>query len=183
MSQDQGAPDLRPLSDAPAELELIKSSWRKQAFEIVGGGWSFAHIDYTFTGKATARSADGTWAFSRMKGALHRRIEVVSQDGQLSTELDLQAWKRGGTIELGGAFYVIRAEGLISTRWSCERDGQELFAVQEIHSLGKEKGAISLSDLGRADPNISLLLLLAVDVDHAVEHQNSGSAGGAGGGM
>jgi hypothetical protein len=181
MAEDQGA-ELHPLSDAPSDLELVKSSWRKQAYEIVGGGRSFAYIDYTITGKATARSAEGTWTFSRPKGVIHRRIKVTSQDGQIRADLDLRAWKRGGMIELGGISYDIRAKGAVGERWRCERDGQELFTVKKIHSLKKGKGAIKLSALGRTDPNLALLLLLTMDANHASDSESAaaGAAAAAG---
>jgi hypothetical protein len=180
MAEDQGA-ELHPLSDAPSDLEFVKSSWRKQAYEIVGGDRSFAYIDYTITGKATARSAEGTWTFSRPKGVIHRRIKVTSQDGQIRADLDLRAWKRGGMIELGGTSYDIRTRGAVSARWRCERDGQELFTVKEIHSLKKEKGAIKLSALGRTDPNLALLLLLTMDANHAADSESAAAGAAAAG--
>ena len=113
-------------------------------------------------------------------GVVHRHIEVISQDGQFRADLDLRAWKRGGTIKLGGTSYNIRATGAVSERWRCERDGQELFGVKEIHSLGKGKGAIEITDLGRSDPNIALLLLLTIHANHAADSEGAAAGAAAG---
>src|ERR1700722_1397479 len=180
MAEDQHPLDLHSLSDAPPPVELVKSSWRQQAYDISGGGRLFAHIGYTITGKATARSAESIWTFSRPKGVVHRHIEVISHGGQFRADLDLRAWKRGGTIKLGGTSYNIRATGAVSERWRCERDGQELFGVKEIHSLGKGKGAIEITDLGRSDPNIALLLLLTIHANHAADSERAATGAAAG---
>lgn len=182
MASGQRAPELHPLSDAPADLELVKGSWRKQTYEIVGDHRSFAQIEYALMGRVTAYTAEGTWMFSRPKGVAHRHIEVTRDGDEFRADLDLRAWKRGGTIELGGASYDIQARGALNECWRCERGGRELFAIKETHSLKKGKGIIELSDLGRTDPNIALLLLLTIDANHVADSQAAAaSAAGASG--
>ena len=177
MSGDQLAPEFHRLSDAPLDLEFVKSSRTKSSYDIVGGGRLFAHIDITFSRKAVARSADGTWTFSRPKGLNPRRIEVTRQDSQTRTELDLRAWMRGGAVDLGGVSYDILAKAAVDEYWRCERDGRPLFVVRNIRSTGKRKHTMELSAPGRSDPNIALLLLLTIEAHVAARVEDPMSGG------
>lgn len=175
-------PGLQPFGDAPATLELRKESWKRKTLDIVGDGKAFGRLDYgrwSRQGRAQAHGAN--WIFSRDKGVLNRRIEITRENRAEVSALGLRTFKRGGELELGGATYAISASGILKERWACERDGTELFALRERGSFGKRKCDIELSDAGRRDPNVALLVLLAVHVNRTSDSAGGSGAAGASG--
>ena len=166
MSETETAPPLAPLSDATGDLAVRKESWRSGVHELVADAGPVARMDYSaWSGKARAETADGVWGFSRTKGWTSSRIEITEGDGGPEVgRLDKKTWTRGGSIELGGHTYALGVKGVFKSTWSWTRDGTTLVEVDLASSFGKAKGVVRVSDVGRRDPHVSLLVLLAMHV-------------------
>jgi len=178
MSASEPPTTFVPLTEARGPLELRKESWRKGAHDLLAGDAPVARLDYAqWSGKTRAQAADGEWAFGRTKGFSHRTIKVVDPGSERElASFARRTWKRGGSVELGGATYALTASGMFKPAWRWERDGRELLAVEQTSSLGETKARVTLTDAGRTDPNASLLVLLAI---HVALTSSSESAAGA----
>lgn len=166
MSASEAATTFVPLTEVRGPLELRKESWRKGAHDLVAGDALVARLDYgQWSGKTRAQAADGEWAFGRTKGFTHRTINVVDSGSERElASFARRTWKRGGSVELGGASYALTASGVFKPAWRWEHDGRQLLCVEQTGSLGETKARVTLTDAGRADPNASLLILLAIHV-------------------
>lgn len=182
MSTSEAPTTFVPLTEASGPLELRKESWRKGAHDLVAGDALVARFDYAqWSGKTRAQAADGEWTFGRTKGFTHRTIKVVDPGSERElASFARRTWKRGGSLELGGASYELAASGMFKPAWRWERDGRELLAVEQTSSLGETKARVTLTDAARTDPNASLLVLLAIHVALTSSSESAGAGAGAG---
>lgn len=115
-----------------------------------------------------------------MKGLTSSRVEITEgESGAEVARMDKRTWTRGGTVELGGSSYELKAHGWLRTTWTWERDGTTVVEVDLPGSLGKRKGTAQVTDAGRSDPNASLLLLLTLHV-HTSDSSSAATAATAG---
>ena len=164
---DAPATVLRPVAEAPDELDLVKRSWRSGLHELVDqAGNVYGTLDYgAFAmGRAVGQSTQGWWTFNRPKGLLDVHLDVTDADGNDALRVALNTFGSGGDFQLGGASYHVGQRTLFSSTMVVSRDGSPLFAVQRtVMPIGENKATVTVSDAGRADPSASLLLLLVVD--------------------
>lgn len=178
MADATSAPPLVPLDATSGELEIRKESWRKNVHELVAQEGPVARIDYaTWSGRARAESAGGTWGFSRVKGFRSASIEITEGDGGAEVgRMAKKVWTRGGSLKLGGRTYELHAKGWLQTSWRWEQDGEPVVEVDLPGSFGKRKGAARVSDAGRSDPWAVVLLLLVLHVSAGDEVAATGAA-------
>jgi hypothetical protein len=110
---------------------------------------------------ATARTADGAWAFDRA-GLLTKKVRIEPEAG-ISAEYDAAGWEGGGELatQLGTRF-TFRPANIMSTRWSFVDEGGQPYVtfLLEMRRFFRTVQVVQIEAAGAGSGELPLLVTL-----------------------
>jgi len=145
------------------DLEWIQTGAISRFHELRAGDSVFAQLEFrkTFGSLATGKTDQGVWTFKR-RGFLHATVgvRVAGSDRDLMVYEPNWSGRRGHIQTAEGATYSWESVNFWGTDWVLAKPHGPKLAYFRHKGVVRSVAEVELTDEGRAEPELALLLLL-----------------------
>jgi hypothetical protein len=127
-----------------------------KTYELTDGSATYARLHDEHSGNAVGETSEGVFALSQVNSDRH--FTVTDSDGNLVSSFVSMPWQPPGSSEPGK--YHLKYIGGLPNEMRVSLGQQELIHITGT-GLGNSSARVDITEAGRADSHLSILLLMA----------------------